>query len=163
MVTFWYITSTRIFLKYDSNHSGPGQSMMNGCTESVTEIQRSWAHSEWQMLVCHDRHKVTTADALSRVSLPAKAREAELDQEKECKTYLDSIEHLQPILTKLEQIKSAQTSDNACKRFSQYIAKGWHEPRQDVHELLLFYWSKMSQDLAFNRDFKISRYQQMPT
>lgn len=60
-----------------------------------------------------------TADALSRAPLPTAATEAEQDLERECKAYLDSIvESLPATPTKLEQIKSAQTSDNTCKRLS---------------------------------------------
>ena len=86
-----------------------------------------------------------TADALSRAPLPATATEAEQDLEKECKAYLDSVvESLPATPTKLEQIKSAQTSDNTCKRLRRYIANGWPEHRRDMHELLLPYWPERS-------------------
>lgn len=86
-----------------------------------------------------------TADALSRAPLPTAATEAEQDLERECKAYLDSIvESLPATPTKLEQIKSAQTSDNTCKRLSRYIANGWPGHRRDVHEQLLPYWPNRS-------------------
>lgn len=47
---------------------------------------------------------------------------AEQDLEKECKAYLDSfVENLPATPTKLEQIKTARTSDDVCKRLSRYI------------------------------------------
>jgi len=48
------------------------------------------------------------------------------------------------VFTKLEQIKTAQTSDNVCKRLSRYIAKGWPDHRRDVHKQLLPYWPERS-------------------
>ncbi|KAJ7998092.1 hypothetical protein DPEC_G00218970 [Dallia pectoralis] len=86
-----------------------------------------------------------TADALSRVPLPAAASEAEQDLERECNAYLDSIvESLPATPTKLEQIKSAQASDETCKRLSRYITNGWPRHRRDVHEQLLPYWPNRS-------------------
>ena len=86
-----------------------------------------------------------TADALYRTPLPATATEAEQDLEKECKAYLDSVvESLPATSTKLEQIKSAQTSDDTCKRLSRYIAHGWPKLRRGVHHMLLPYWPERS-------------------
>ncbi|KAJ7995641.1 hypothetical protein DPEC_G00246690 [Dallia pectoralis] len=60
-----------------------------------------------------------TADALSRAPLPAAASEGEQDLERECNAYLDSIvESLPSTPTKMEQIKSAQASDETCQRLS---------------------------------------------
>lgn len=86
-----------------------------------------------------------TADALSRAPLPTTGTEGEHNLEKECQAYLNSVvESLPATPTKLEQIKSAQRSDDACKRLSRYIANGWPEHRRDVHELLLPYWQDRS-------------------
>nr|XP_055037759.1 uncharacterized protein K02A2.6-like [Misgurnus anguillicaudatus] len=86
-----------------------------------------------------------TADALSRAPLPATATEAELDLERECKAYLDSVvDSLPATPTKLEQIKGALTSDDICKRLSRYIANGWPGHRRDVPEQLLSYWPHRS-------------------
>ncbi|GAA6090301.1 uncharacterized protein K02A2.6-like [Tachysurus ichikawai] len=56
--------------------------------------------------------------------------------------YLDSVvDSLPATPTKLKQIKSAQTSDDICKRLSRYIANGWPRHRR---EQLLYYWPNQS-------------------
>ncbi|KAL2096766.1 hypothetical protein ACEWY4_005973 [Coilia grayii] len=86
-----------------------------------------------------------TADTLSRTPLPATGTEVEHNLEKECQAYLDSVvDSLPATPTKLDQIKSALHSDDACKRLSRYIANGWPEHRRNVHELLQPYWPDRS-------------------
>ncbi|GAA6094208.1 uncharacterized protein K02A2.6-like [Tachysurus ichikawai] len=69
-----------------------------------------------------------TADTLSGAPLPATATEAELDLEIECKAYLDSVADIFPATpTKLEQIKSAQTSDDISADTLQMAGRDTYE------------------------------------